>query len=184
MELIIPPHKYTDRELTVVNILKQYPTITSFLNIGFHGWNDPRTHWWINICKRNKISWDIMEIFKTNISDAVKAGCPKDRIFQGNILDDAAYGNYDCILFWHGPEHVHKTQWLKCLPSIEKHANKLIIFGMPLGEEPQGQVYGNPAEEHVSAWEPNEWKSLGYTCIEVHDRVPAHITAFKNINPQ
>jgi hypothetical protein len=42
---------------------------------------------------------------------------------------------------------------------------------MPLGEEPQGAVYGNPAEEHESAWEPNEWESLGYTCTEVHDRV-------------
>lgn len=181
MELIIPTHNYTKREITVVDILKLYPTLTSFLNIGFHNWEDPRNHWWINICNRNGIDWKIMEIFPPNIDRAIKAGCPSDRIFHGDILDHKSYGKYDCIMFWHGPEHIHKLDWLNNIQQIESHANKLVIFGMPLGEEPQGAVYGNPAEEHVSAWEPNEWESLGYTCTEVHDRVPAHFTAFKKI---
>ena len=50
---------------------------------------------------------------------------------------------------------------------------------MPLGDEPQGAAYGNPNEIHVSEWSSEEWEDLGYNVIEVHDRIPAHITTYK-----
>ena len=53
--LVIPRHKYTEREKTVVKILKKYPQIKSFLNVGFHDWNDERKHWWIKICTKNNM---------------------------------------------------------------------------------------------------------------------------------
>jgi hypothetical protein len=69
--------------------------------------------------------------------------------------------------------------FIKKLPEIEKKVNKLIIFGMPLGNEPQDAAYGNPYEVHVSEWNKRDWGELGYNVIEVNDRIPAHITTYK-----
>jgi hypothetical protein len=181
--LIIPSHNYTERELSVINILKNNSNINikSLLNVGFHTWNNGN-HWWIKICEENNIDWEILEIFEYNVNDTISKGCPQEKIQLGNILDVNEYSNVDCLLFWHGPEHIEKNTFLNKLPEIEKKANKLIIFGMPLGHEEQGAAYGNPYEIHVSDWLSIDWKNLGYNVIEVHDRIPAHITVFKVIN--
>ena len=181
-KLLIPKHKYTKREKTVVKILRKQESITSLLNVGFHDWDDERRHWWIKICDANEIEWKILEIFKPNIDNAIKAGCPQNKLIQGNILDTTTYNNFDCILFWHGPEHIEKNVFLDSLPKIEKKTNKLIIFGMPHGEEIQEAVYGNKYEEHVSAWHNNEWNDLGYETIIVNDKIPGHITSYKLIH--
>jgi hypothetical protein len=179
--MVIPTHNYTTRENSVVNVLKETDlNIKSFLNVGFHSWEDPRAHWWIKICNENNIDWKILEIFKFNVDDTIAKGCPKDKIILGDILNTSQYDNFDCVLFWHGPEHVTKDVFLKVLPEIEKKANKIIIFGMPLGYEPQGAAYGNPNEVHVSQWSTAEWQNLGYKVQEVHDRAQyQHITVYK-----
>ena len=79
-------------------------------------------------------------------------------------------------------EHIEKNEFLNALSQIENKANKLIIFGMPHGEEIQEAVYGNKFEEHVSAWYSNEWKDLGYSTIVINDRIPGHITSYKLIS--
>lgn len=178
----IPSHKYTERELSVVKILENYKQleINSFLNVGFHNWEDVRTHWWIRICDENNIDWKILEIFGGNVEDTIRKGCPENKIMLGDILDVDIYGNFDCLLFWHGPEHIDKEKFLKKLPEIEKKINKLIIFGMPLGYEPQDEVYGNVNEIHVSEWQPEDWKKLGYEVVIVKDRAQfQHITVYK-----
>lgn len=180
----IPPHNYTERELSVVKILEnnQHLNIKSFLNVGFHSWEDQRVHWWIRICEENNIDWKILEIFKENVDDTIRKGCPESKIIYGDILNTDVYENIDCLLFWHGPEHIDKKKFLKTLPSIENRVNKLIIFGMPLGYEPQDVVYGNIHEVHVSEWQPNEWRELGYDVTVVKDRVEyQHITVHKII---
>ena len=182
---MIPEHQYTVRERTVIEILKNIHQlkIKSFLNVGFHNWEDPRRHWWIKFCDANNISWKILEVFSHNVNDAITKGCPNDKIQLGNILDVDQYENFDCILFWHGPEHIEKDVFLNALPSIEAKANKLIIFGMPLGHEPQDDAYGNPFERHRSDWYEHEWKKLGYETIPVHDHQKyPHITTYKIIS--
>lgn len=178
----IPPFNYTEREITVANILEDNGdlNIKSFLNVGFHDWQDIRRHWWIKICEENNIEWKILEIFNENVDDAIEKGCPKNKIIRGDILDVEKYDAVDCLLFWHGPEHIKKDVFLKKLPEIEKKVNKLLIFGMPLGYEPQGMVYGNKHEIHVSEWQPEEWENLGYNTIIVRDRPKYHhITTYK-----
>jgi len=183
--MIIPKHNYTEREKTVIDILQDNSTlnIKTFLNIGFHDWDDKRRHWWINLCKQNNIEWNIMEIFQQNIDDSIEKGCPPDNIFNGNILNVDNYNNYDCVLFWHGPEHIEKEVFKTNLELIESKANKIIIFGMPLGYEPQGDSYSNPYECHVSEWNEKDWVELGYTVIPIHDkRKYPHITVYKILN--
>tara|TARA_Y100000590_G_scaffold470044_1_gene661575 strand:+ start:6605 stop:7234 length:630 start_codon:yes stop_codon:yes gene_type:complete len=179
----IPWHQFTRREKTALNVLSNYnDNIHSLLNIGFHNWEDKRNHWWIKICNKNNINWVILEIFKNNIIQAINKGCPKNNIFEGNILEPQTYKNFDCILFWHGPEHIEKKTFINKLPNIEKKANKIIIFGMPDGEEIQGAIYGNKFEEHISSWDVKDWEELGYKTIVVNDRTPGHITAYKIFN--
>lgn len=182
-ELIIPNHNYTERELSVVEVLKNNNLeLKTFLNVGFHDWDDVRRHWWIKICEANNIDWKILEIHEKNVINAINKGCPKDKIILGDILNVNTYDDVDCLLFWHGPEHVDKDIFLKSLEKIENKVNKLIIFGMPLGFEPQGAAYGNEHEIHISEWNTDEWKILGYEVIEIHDRVKyPHITTFKKL---
>ena len=181
MGIIIPEHKYTQREESVCSILKNRNNIKSFLNVGFHNWEDPRRHWWIKICEQNNIKWDILEIFKPNVIDAIEKGCPSERIINSSILNFDSYGDYDCIMFWHGPEHIEKDIFMSNLPKIEEKAKELLILGMPLGEEEQPEVYGNKWEEHVSFFTPEDFDSIGYKSIEVHDRIPAHFTTYKEM---
>lgn len=181
MAIKIPDRNFTKREETVLDILNFNDNIESFLNIGFRDWHDHRSHWWIDICKLNSIDWNIMEIFPLNVHNSIAKGCPKENINIGNILDTETYNNYDAIMFWHGPEHIRKDIFFKALPNIESKANKLIIFGMPLGEEKQGAVYGNPYEEHIASYFPEEFKRFGYNTKVVEDRKPGHFTAWKNI---
>lgn len=176
--MIIPKFKYTQREITVCDILKKIEFKT-FLNIGFHDWQDIRKHWWIEICKTNNIDWKIVEVFKSNVDDTISKGCPKDRIIHGNIKDVEELPESDCIMFWHGPEHLYKQEFLDILPKLEEKY-KILIFGMPWGEEPQGEAYGNPHEKHISAWDILEWKQLGYEVITVKDNKKyPHITCYK-----
>jgi len=179
--MVIPEHNYTVREKTVIDILNNYNgRIETFLNVGFRQWNDPRIHWWRKICDANHIDWKILEIFPNNVEDSIKSGCPKEKIQLGNILNIEEYGNHDVLLFWHGPEHIKKDVFLKALPQIESKVNKIVIFGMPLGHEPQGSAHGNPFEVHQSDWFEQDWKDQGYEVIPIHDhQAYPHITAYK-----
>jgi hypothetical protein len=59
---IIPSHNYTLRELSVTNVLKENKNLNlkSFLNVGFHDWQQDGRHWWIRICEENNIDWKIL----------------------------------------------------------------------------------------------------------------------------
>jgi hypothetical protein len=175
----IPKFNYSVREKTVADIMMSLPPFKTFLNVGFHNWEDPRRHWWIKICEENQINWKIVEIFIKNVEDAISAGCPVEKIQIGNIEDVENLPQADCLLYWHGPEHNKKEEFLKILPHLEKKYQTL-IFGMPLGHEPQGIAYGNIFEVHVSHWQPEEWLNLGYAVSEIHDHQKyPHITVHK-----
>ena len=176
----LPDYSFSTRECTVCEVLSELEVeIKSLTNVGFRNWGDPLAHWWINLCEANAIDWKIVEIFKPNVDAAIAGGCPADKIFNASITDESI-PKTDCLLFWHGPEHLLKEDFLKILPTLESKY-KVLIFGMPLGEEPQGSAYGNPWEKHISSWYTNEWKELGYEVIEVFDdqRYP-HITTWKS----
>ena len=64
----IPNFNYTQREQSVCEIMKQM-NISSFINVGFHNWEDRRRHWWIEICKQNDVDWKIVEVFEGLPSD-------------------------------------------------------------------------------------------------------------------
>lgn len=175
----IPEQRYTRREQTVVNFL-QHIEIGSFLNVGFRKWKNPKNHWWRNICEANNIYWKIAESWEPNVISSIKNGCPTNRILHINIKDVNDLPESDCLMFWHGPEHLKKEEMLGLLPELEKKY-PVLIFGMPLGEALQGEAHGNPYEKHLSEWQSEDWCSLGYMTKEIHDNAAtkAHLTAIK-----
>lgn len=181
--MIIPEHKYTEREISVANILKGLNGYSSFVNVGFHNWEDQRRHWWIKICEANNIDWNIVDVFEPNVTDAINKGCPANKCKLGNVMDIDSLPVTDIFMFWHGPEHCNKEQFTDMIPLLESKY-KVLIFGMLYGEEPQGAAYGNPYENHISAWTPDDWTALGYQVIPVMDRTPAHITVWKQVGNQ
>lgn len=177
---------YSRREITVVKILQGFTgkeQLGSFLNIGFHDYQDIRTQWWIDICRANNIDWHILEVFEPNVHNFLKHAPEADhhRIHLGNLQDisDIFEGTFDVVLHWHGPEHLDKDIYLQLLPEIISKTKKLLILGCPNGHEDQGQAYGNPYEEHLSFWTGEDFHQLGFRTIEVSDKKPGHITAYK-----
>jgi hypothetical protein len=177
---------YTRRELTVVQLLKELAAekpITSFLNVGFHDYQDIRNRWWIDICRANNIDWHILEIFEPNVANFLDHAPAADRhrITLGNLRDiDSLFSRkFDVFLHWHGPEHLEKEEFLGFLPKILNSTARLVIFGCPNGQEEQGQAYGNPYEEHISFWNREDFHRLGFTTLAVADKIPGHLTAYR-----
>ena len=179
---------YTRRELTVVKLFKeladQHP-ISSFLNIGFHDYQDIRNRWWIDICRANDIDWHILEIYEPNVEN-FRLHAPvadRHRIVLGSIedIDSLFTRRFDVVFHWHGPEHLEKSKYLDILPKIVAIASRMVIFGCPDGLEEQGLAYGNPYEEHLSFWTCAEFEQLGFSTLTVADKPPGHITAFKRL---
>jgi len=177
---------YTYRELSVIKILQEAAertTIGSFLNVGFHDFQDRRNRWWIDICKANNIDWHILELFPGNVENFKKHTPEQDhhRITLGNIKDITTLFDrkFDVIFHWHGPEHLLKNDYLSYLPVIVSTTAKLLILGCPNGHEEQGAAYGNPYEEHISFWTPEEFHALGFKTDIVSDKKIGHITAYR-----
>ncbi len=179
---------YTRRELTVIQLMQELSSeksIASFLNIGFHDYQDIRNRWWIDICRANAIDWHILEIFPPNVENFKKHAPAADRhrITLGNIKDiDTLFAKkFDVFLHWHGPEHLERAEFLGILPNILTATTRLVIFGCPNGLEEQGQAYGNPFEQHISFWTSADFHQLGFSTRIVADKKPGHITAFKRL---
>jgi len=177
---------YTRRELTVVKLLQEsarHRPIKSFLNIGYHDYQDVRNRWWIDICRANGIDWHILEVFQPNVDNFLAHAPAADhhRITCGNLLKlDLLYSRrFDVILHWHGPEHLRREDFLTCLPLMTECSALLTILGCPDGEEEQGQAYGNPYEEHLSFWSAEDFRSLGFVVQTVRDKAPGHLTAHR-----
>ncbi len=177
---------YTRRELTVVELLREVARRRppkSFLNIGFHDYQDVRNRWWIDICRANNIDWHILEVYPPNVDNFLAEAPAADhhRITCGNLLDLGRIyqRTFDVILHWHGPEHLRREDFLTCLPQLLEHSRLVTILGCPDGEEEQGQAYGNPYEEHLSFWRREELESLGFTVQAVRDKAPGHLTAYR-----
>lgn len=180
---------YTRRELTVVQLLRELSRtekINSFLNIGFHDYQDIRTRWWIDICRANSIDWKILEIFETNVVRFKEQAPAADhhRIVTGCVsrISEIFDQHFDVVLHWHGPEHLERDMFLHALPGLINRTGKLLILGCPDGHEEQGEAYNNPYEKHLSFWTIEDFASLGFQTQQVKDKKPGHITAFKFIN--
>jgi hypothetical protein len=68
----------------------------------------------------------------------------------------------DVVLMLEVLEHMGKDEAIKVLNYIEKVAKIGIIVSTPVGWYHQEAMYGNPFEEHKSAFIPSELRDLGF----------------------
>jgi len=89
---------------------------------------------------------------------------------------------YDCIIWWHGPEHLPKQESLGVITSLEEHCSGIVIMGCPCGEDHYDAGY----DKHYWVITDKDFRDLGYQTLVFNrlDRgnpVPA-VSAFKKIN--
>lgn len=66
----------------------------------------------------------------------------------------------DALLIWqHGPEHVEKVTSVELLINMRSHFSGM-LFETPNGVFPQGALYGNQYENHLSTWDMDDYKML------------------------
>lgn len=87
-----------------------------------------------------------------------------DRIFIGdiNLLCDSLE-QYDLFTMIDVIEHMDEEAGLELLRRLRRKARLGVLLVTPIGEYPQGPVFGNPFETHLSTWGPAQWNTLGHT---------------------
>lgn len=139
---------------------------------------------------------DLMEAWKDNVKGLenlnAKYGIFRN-IYHADVRDisrfftiiyaDLIVDIYDVVMFWHGPEHLTKTENLPVLDGLEVIAKKYVILGCPWGNFPQKDVGGNPFEEHKSSLYTVDFTSLGYkaSTIKKPNKRGGHILAWKEL---
>ena len=80
---------------------------------------------------------------------------------------------YDFVLLIDVLEHFDKNKGKEILDLIIKLINKALIISTPTTEYPQGNLHGNPYEEHKCVWSDKEIKEYGFEKID-ESIVPAN----------
>jgi uncharacterized protein YciI len=103
----------------------------------------------------------IVEIYEPNTKNVRK----EVTIHCSDILDFDIEKEYDLLLWQHGPEHVFKSEVLDFVKKVSDKF-KHIVFETPYGHNPQGEMYGNIYETHVSEWEEKDYTDLGFNYVK------------------
>lgn len=80
------------------------------------------------------------------------------------LLPDA---KYDVVFTWHVIEHLPGQVVPDVLAKLESITKKYVVIGTPWGYVPQGTVDGNVNERHLSYWEPEDFRRLGYQAVAI-----------------
>jgi hypothetical protein len=75
--------------------------------------------------------------------------------------------SFDCVCALDFIEHLSKEDGLKLIDSMERIAKKKVIIFSPNGFLSQGVHDGNPFQPHLSGWEVEEMKDMGYHVIGI-----------------
>ena len=88
----------------------------------------------------------------------------------------------DVCIWWHGPEHVRSGEFADTIMNLEIITKSLVVLASPWGNCPQGDMYGNPFERHLSTLYPRDYERLDYqvaTCGEEDKPPRSDIVAWK-----
>ena len=152
------------------------------------GANQKRQHFLNNFqeSKYNKIV--VIEAFHENamyLKDKLEKNSDLFKIIEGDIRDIEKFdlSKFDVVFFWHGIEHLPLQDIEPTLENLESYANFLVVLGMPFGDYPQGEEYGNIYEKHLTALYPSMLEKCGYTTHTIGnvDEIGSNLTAWKHI---
>lgn len=123
---------------------------------------------------------DLLEIWPDNAAYYREKGAPFAAVYEGDVTARNITPGYDAIIWWHGPEHVEKAAARAAIARLEAAA-PLVVLATPWGHYAQGAIYGNPHEEHISAWTPDDFTAQSYQVAALGrpDEVGSHLLAWK-----
>ncbi len=101
----------------------------------------------------------ILEIFHPNVVFLRNKGF---EVIEADITKYKTERQWDIILWWHGPEHIEKSEIFEVLKNLEKIESKAVILGCPWGLHPQNTIYNNIHEIHKCTLYEEDFKSLDY----------------------
>ena len=92
----------------------------------------------------------------------------QDEIFLGDVRELSRYfrpGQFDACVALDVIEHLTKEDGIKLMREMEKMATKKVVFFTPSGFLPQRQSANDDLQAHLSGWEAEEMRRLGYDVI-------------------
>jgi len=135
------------------------------LNIGYRPNSNPLAQQW---CEANGVHFDVLEVFGRNVVWAKHARLKVHHMDVRELVTrpDLDIGQYDFVLWLHGPEHIHWSEFLEVRHCVEGLSTYGVIYQAPIGEHiVHPEYYGNPAEAHLESLWPFQFTSLGYTTV-------------------
>jgi hypothetical protein len=73
---------------------------------------------------------------------------------------------YDFVFVGDMLEHLPKSEGAELLDKLKKVSNKCLAVVVPLGHQPQGALFGNEAEQHVSDWDASDFDGWSATILD------------------
>jgi len=111
--------------------------------------------------------FDILEVFQKNYNEI------QDNIIRNKFLGNAKKissiikEKYDIIIWWHGPQQISKKDFAFVMRQMSSMVNIAIIVACPHGRHDKPVEYGNPYEEHISHWSPEDLQSMGFDVFPI-----------------
>lgn len=120
----------------------------------------------------------LMEIFPGNVEHHKHTGL-WDSLTLGDVRRDALpAGPFDCVMWWHGCEHIPQADLAGTVARLEALA-PAVVLGCPNGHSPQDTVYGNTAERHQWDVHASDLEALGYQVVAYAPVGRRHLLAWK-----
>ena len=88
-----------------------------------------------------------------------------DNVFNDDIVTTKLKLSYDVVIFWHGMEHIDRSDFDSVFKKLENMAKRYIVHGVPWGVEIQNAWRGNEYQAHKSNIEPKDFQSRGYHVV-------------------
>jgi len=95
---------------------------------------------------------DAVEVFQNYLGPLHAA--VYDSVYLGDVRKLEILGAYDLVILADVIEHFTREEGLLLLSRVQKY-----LITTPAGEYPQGAVYGNEHERHLSRWFPKDFKT-------------------------
>lgn len=95
--------------------------------------------------------------------------------YKIDILSAVEYfgeNSFDCVVALDVIEHLEKTDGLRLLDQMETIARKKVIIFTPNGFLEQKPFDGNEWQRHVSGWEIDEMRQMGFDIIGINGWKP------------
>lgn len=151
----------------VIKVLEEFNgQLRRILNIGFRPNSNRAVAEWCHKHKRKLVHLEAHEPNVKWISTTKRIGTA----IHGDVRNiEKIFGphEFDFILWLHGPEHVSWEEFQAVRLPLEARSKHGIMYQAPIGDLPQGNLYGNPFERHHAVLLPIMFEQMHY-CVDLH----------------